>query len=161
MPTERSFVTSCVVNGKIYVFGGGNDNIGSKILSTVEIYDPSTDTWTQGTDMPIPRLLLSSCAVNGLIYVMGGVDNKDNIFSTVEIYDPKNDKWIEGENMPTARISARSYPVLDGKIYIIGGVGSNLAFLSDVWEYTPEGLQSVISSQGKLPTKWGTMKSHK
>jgi len=30
--------------------------------------------------------------------------------------------------------------------------------LSTVEEYAPEGLASAISSQGKLPTKWGGVK---
>jgi hypothetical protein len=89
---------------------------------------------------------------------MGGHGIFDSSFATVEIYDTRNDKWIKSEDMPTSRSTILNYPVMDGKIYIIGGVGAG-GFLSDVWEYTPEGLQSVVSSQGKLPTKWGNIKS--
>jgi N-acetylneuraminic acid mutarotase len=74
------------------------------MLSKVEIYDPSTDTWIKGTDMTITGYNISSCVVNGMIYLIGGADNRDNIFSTVEIYDPKNDKWIESEDMPAKSI---------------------------------------------------------
>jgi RNA polymerase sigma factor (sigma-70 family) len=157
MPTGRSFLTSCVLNNKIYVFGGANDGDVSKILSTVEIYDPTTDTWSKGSDMPKARVLIASCTVNGLIYVMGGWDKIGNL-SIVEIYDPKNDKWIEGENMPIPRDAMSSYPEVNGKIYVIGGY-SNIRYLSDTWEFTPEALQSAVSSQGKLPKTWGNIKS--
>lgn len=161
MPTARTFLASSVVNNKIYVFGGTNDNVASKVLSTVEIYDPSTDTWTKGSDLPTPMALLTSCVINGMIYTMGGCDSTYYNPTTVRIYDSKNDKWLEGKDMPTAegRISARNYPVLDGKIYAIGGQGLSGLFLSDVWEFIPEGLLSAISSQGKLPKTWGDIKS--
>jgi len=158
MPTARTFITGSVVNDKIYVFGGANDNIGSRLFPTVEIYDPSTDKWTKGSDMPIANSCLASCVVNGMIYIIGGAGN-GSILSSIEIYDPVNDKWLEGGNIPSARSNVPNYPVLDGKIYIIGGIGVNDLFLSDVWEYTPEALQSAISSQGKLPKTWGDIKS--
>jgi N-acetylneuraminic acid mutarotase len=160
MPTARTFLTSSVVNNKIYVFGGTNDNALSKVLSTVEIYDPSTDTWTKGSDLPTSMAILTSCAINEMIYIMNGYTVTSNPV-TVEIYDTKNDKWLEGKDIPTevGRISARNYPVLNGKIYAIGGNDSNNIFLSDVWEYTPEDLQSVVSSQDKLLTKWGNIKN--
>ncbi len=70
-------------------------------------------------------------------------------------------------NLPS-RVSTS---VVDGKIYAIGGTlamggGSRL---STVEEYIPEELQpeeqpeeqpvSSVSPQGKLPTKWGWVKS--
>ena len=158
MPTARSFATSCVVNNKIYVFGGVIDLV-TNFLSPVGIYDPSTDTWTKGSDMPTPRILLGSCIVNGMIYVMGGSDKNYNTTSALEIYDPANDKWIESENMPIARDNIKSYPVVNGKIYAIGGNDANGTFLSDAWEFTPEGLQSIVSSLGKLPSTWGNIKN--
>jgi RNA polymerase sigma factor (sigma-70 family) len=158
MPIAISFAANCVVKNKIYVISGVTNGI--KPLASVEIYDPSTDTWTKGSDMPTSRPLSASCAVNGMIYVMGGIDGDGNSISlsTVEIYDPKNDKWTESENMPIARFSVSNYPVIDEKIYIIGGVDDHNLFLSDVWEYTPESLQSVLSLNDKLPTKWGEVR---
>jgi RNA polymerase sigma factor (sigma-70 family) len=160
MPTARSFITGSVVNNKIYVFGGADTNGVAgpiKFLSTVEIYDPSTDTWTKGSDMPGPNVMLASCTVNGMIYIIGGQDY-NNILSSVEIYDPANDTWLKGINIPIERCSVSNYPVIDGKIYCIGGINFN-GCRSDVWEYTPEILQSIVSAQGKLPNTWGNIKS--
>ena len=53
----------------------------------------------------------------------------------------------------------RQSAVVDGRIYAIGGAIENWDIISPaVEEYTPEGWRA-ISSQGKLPTKWGEMKS--
>jgi len=66
MPTARWGLSTSVVDGRIYAFGG----IGS--FKKVEEYDPATDTWTEKTDMPTGRVFLASSAVDRKIYVIGG-----------------------------------------------------------------------------------------
>ena len=53
--------------------------------------------------------------------------------------------------------------VVTGKIYVIGGIVNYLAdnALSTVEEYTPEGWPFAVSPQGKIQTKWGTMKQNR
>lgn len=57
------------------------------IFSTVEEYDPVTDTWTEKVNMPTPRISLSTSVVNGKIYAIGGWNGDQFILSTVEEYD--------------------------------------------------------------------------
>ncbi len=83
MPTARMFLTTSVVNGRIYAIGGTDDKWN--ILSTIEEYDPMKDIWTKKTDMPTARCWTSSSAVSGKIYVIGGTSS--GILSTVEEYD--------------------------------------------------------------------------
>nr|HPO50525.1 kelch repeat-containing protein [Spirochaetota bacterium] len=52
MPTMRVNTSSSVFNGKIYVFGGKS---GSLYQNKVEIYDPTTNIWSSGTNMPTAR----------------------------------------------------------------------------------------------------------
>lgn len=74
IPTARWGLSTSVVNGKIYAIGGmaGDSVNGSREVSTVEVYDPTTDTWTMKADMPTARACISTCVVNGKIYVFGG-----------------------------------------------------------------------------------------
>ncbi len=44
MPTARWELSTSVVDGKIYAIGGAS-GYGSKVLRTVEAYDPATNTW--------------------------------------------------------------------------------------------------------------------
>ncbi|MHC4676573.1 MAG: kelch repeat-containing protein [Planctomycetota bacterium] len=110
--------STSVVNGRIYVIGGRMRHEASP-LSTVEEYDPATDTWTRKADMPTPSSRLSPCAVNGKIYVIG--------YSTVQEYDPVTDKWIQKSTIKALR-SRRNFStsVVNGKIYVIGGSTSSL-----------------------------------
>ncbi|HIE27921.1 TPA: hypothetical protein EYP66_11600 [Candidatus Poribacteria bacterium] len=53
MPTARYFLSASVVEGKIYVIGGGSGF--DEFYATVEVYDAATDTWVTRADMPTPR----------------------------------------------------------------------------------------------------------
>ncbi len=88
-------------------------------LSSVEEYDPETDTWTKKKDMPKPIGTLSAGVANDKIYITGGYDNK--VLATVAEYDPATDVWTEKKDMPTAR-NGHCTEALDGKIYVIGGL---------------------------------------
>jgi N-acetylneuraminic acid mutarotase len=91
-------------------------------LSTVEAYDPATDTWITKADIPSPRNQSTVAVVDGIIYVMGGQFGIGNVevLSTVEAYDPATGKWTRKADMPTARYGVTAC-VLDGRIYVFGG----------------------------------------
>jgi len=85
MPTAREGMTSGVVNGKIYVIGGFNENFG--VVNTVEVYDPTTDSWSSGEAMPSARTGVPSGVVNNIIYAIGGYDGFVDL-KTVEQFTP-------------------------------------------------------------------------
>jgi N-acetylneuraminic acid mutarotase len=120
MPTARWGLSTAVVDGKIYSIGGGQSPYGT-YMSTVEVYDPETDTWTTGkADMPTGRAFAGASVVNGKIYVVGGSPGPEASTSSVEEYDPATDTWTRKTNMPTAR-NVLSTSAVNGKIYAIGG----------------------------------------
>ena len=144
MPTVRSGFTTCVVNGKIFAIGGYVDGLGDLSLSTVEMYDPKTDTWERKADMPTARTDAATSVVDGKIYAMGGtalnrvevdvlLPNNEVIrlrrwkpedLPTVEMYDPDTDTWTPRADMPTPRNTSSC--VVDGKIYVIGGTSDKV-----------------------------------
>ncbi len=132
MPTPRSGLSTCVVNGKIYAIGGG------EIPSIVEEYDPVTDIWTKKASVPTARSAFSASAVNGKIYAIGGMVKGETV-STVEEYDPVTDKWTKKANMPTPR-AWLSTSAVNGKIYAMGGervAGGFGLVVPTVEEYDP------------------------
>ncbi len=148
IPTPRYYLSSSVVNGKIYAIGGWN-NVA--VLSATEEYDPATDTWIEKADMPTARFSLSTSVVNGKIYAIGGGTIAEEPLPTVEEYDPATDTWRKRADMPTARYGLATC-VLDGKIYAIGGrVKSNPKTVTSMVEvYDPvtdtwtEGVDMVV-----------------
>jgi len=125
MPTARQSLSTSVVDGTIYAIGGvagGGDPFNLiQVFSTVEAYDPSTDTWTKKTDMPTPRFIFSTSVVDGIIYAIGGAEDTTYAgLSTVEAYDPSTDTWTKKTDIPTPRWAV-STAVVNGIIYAIGG----------------------------------------
>ena len=135
MPTGRSLLSTCVVDGIIYVIGGW-----APALATVEAYDPGTDTWTSKAPMPTARYLLATSVVGGKIYAIGGYHHsiQGPIYSTMEVYDPAMDTWTKGDDIPVTT-AGLSTSVVDGKILVIGGTlkTHNPTFIdtSAVYEY--------------------------
>ena len=128
LPTKRWEFSTAVVDDKVYIIGGSlfDNNAGPFGLSTVEVYDPQTDTWRQVADMPTPRTNAKAAVVNGTIYVFGGYNSKDNFLQNwkmtdhVEAYDPLTDTWTQKKEMPISRFYF-GLGVVAGKAYLIGG----------------------------------------
>jgi uncharacterized protein (TIGR02246 family) len=139
-----------VVNGKIYAIGGGAGSSSSyssvETFSTVEEYDPATNTWTRKADMPTARGFHSANVVDGKIYVIGGSPRApfQGSVPTVEVYEPATDTWTRKNNMPSSR-SAGFSSVVDGKIYCFGGYGRRR-----VDEYNP--VTDTWTEKANMPT---------
>jgi len=112
MPTARSGLSTCVVDGKIYAIGGGAP------VTTVEQYDPATDTWAKKSNMQTPRVFFSASVVSGKIYAIGGYGTGGAFLSSVEQYDPLTDTWTLRAPMATPRKFGSS-AVVDGKRLVV------------------------------------------
>jgi N-acetylneuraminic acid mutarotase len=127
MSTTRSWLQTEVINGKIYAIGGMNVKVRDsegKSLSSTEVYDPSTNTWTTLASMSTARATLQTEVVDDKIYAIGGFDgcNPDELLST-EVYDPSTDKWTRLASMSKKRQYFYT-EVIDKVIYAIGGMNS-------------------------------------
>jgi N-acetylneuraminic acid mutarotase len=146
MPTPRALLSTSVVDGIIYAIGGGTGPYSD--FSTVEAYDPKTDTWTKKINMPTPRAALSTCAVDGIIYAIGGHWSPG--LATVEAYNPVTDNWTSKTPMPTSR-GFLSVSVVDGIIYAIGGCKDITGIgLSNVEAYDPK--TETWAEKASMPT---------
>lgn len=137
---------TAAVNGKLYV---------SESDQWMYEYDPSTDVWTSKTPMPVARNYISSfAALGGKIYAIGGAEpgHVPSEVSRVDVYDPATDSWQIGAipDMPTARTHlARTTPVVDNKIWVIGGWNGYSA-LHTVEVYDP--VSNSWSTDTPMPT---------
>ena len=137
MPTARTEVAGAVLDGKIYVIGGFEEN--GKATNIVEVYDPQTDSWDRVSSLPIPLEHTAVSTYNGKLFVVGGftmIDEKrtptDKLFS----YDPSTDMWKELKSMSEAR-GALTANFIDGILYAIGGEDSSLKTLTKTEAYDP------------------------
>ena len=130
-----------MIDGKLYVAGGANGS--DQHIATLQIFDPSQDSWTTGDPVPTEVWNGVGGVIDGLFYLTGGADASGIISSSLWIYDPTLDSWSSGAAMPEPRIGATS-EVLNGRMYVIGGLsvvgsGGTADPESTVFEYDPTG----------------------
>ncbi len=130
MNNARYGFPACVSNGKIYVFGGA---VGaSSYISSVEEYDPISDTWTSKTSMTNSIYGPGAANINGNIFLIGGTHSSSPL-STTNLYDPSNETWITKGSMNYARYLL-GVVAIDDDLYAIGGYSPSQRF-SNVEKY--------------------------
>jgi N-acetylneuraminic acid mutarotase/glucose/arabinose dehydrogenase len=108
-----------VVGDKLYVFGGHQNGADGK----VQIYDPATNLWTAGADMPWSALSTSTALIDGLVYAAGGIAGGTTV-DNCSVYDPVLDTWTAVQAMPSQQGRNHAAAGTDGeKFYIFGGRG--------------------------------------
>jgi N-acetylneuraminic acid mutarotase len=124
VPVPRHDVASCVVDGKIYIMGGGSHDYapGETFFDLVSRLDPETGVWENLDSLPESRVGAYACHINNKIYLFGGTKdwNSPNT-ATVYIYDIEKDEWTSGTDMPQG-ISFAGGCVYDNKVYLAGGL---------------------------------------
>jgi N-acetylneuraminic acid mutarotase len=157
MKSARAYHTASVLKGgKVLVSGGLVElrskswnivGLGGTSLSSAELYDPSTQTWTNTSNMNTERAYhTASVLIDGKVLVSGGLvelrSNSWNIgglggtsLNSVELYDPSTQTWTNTSNMNSARYHHTASVLTDGKVLFSGGLGD--ASLSNAELYEP------------------------
>ena len=74
LAVARNNFACAVHDGKIFVIGGGD----GRYLSSVEIFDPASETWTFGPMFPKELTDARAFSWGGSLWVMGGKNNHDH-----------------------------------------------------------------------------------
>ncbi|EDO34935.1 predicted protein [Nematostella vectensis] len=90
-------------------------------LSSVERYDPRTNTWTMVAPMNVRRSLLNVAVLDGRLYAVGGCDENNFRLNSVEHYNPFTDTWHYSAPMATCR-SSPCVLATGRALYVVGGV---------------------------------------
>uniref|UniRef100_A0A3P9I6N1 Kelch-like family member 23 n=1 Tax=Oryzias latipes TaxID=8090 RepID=A0A3P9I6N1_ORYLA len=106
------------ISSSVYIIGGYYWHP----LCEVHIWDPISNTWVQGKDIPdYERESYSVTLLGANIYVTGGYrTNTVEALDSVSIYNCDSDEWSKGCPMITARYYHSSV-ALRGCIYVLGG----------------------------------------
>jgi N-acetylneuraminic acid mutarotase len=100
MLEQRSEVAAVVFNNKIYAIGGYD---GQSFLSSVEVYDPVSDSWQKTASMITARAWPAVTVLDNKLFVVGGRISPNLLLNNCEIYDPVMDTWEVSTPIPSAR----------------------------------------------------------
>lgn len=119
-------------NGMVLVAGGWPGpgpccGSGTYALTSSELWDPATGTWTATGNLPSPyadhaAILLNSSKVliaGGESYGQGGFGRL--VIATAATYDPFAGTWTSVPNMSTPRDHAPAVSLSDGTVLVAGG----------------------------------------
>jgi len=133
--------------GKLYRIGGfqaknQTDEEDEELVSTADfsVYDPGTSKWTDLTPLPEPRSSFDAVVAGDSIFVVGGWalngDRSDSQWhGTAWEMDLSKEK-LEWKSIPAPpERRANSLAQLDGKIYLIGGMGDDASPTKSVMVY--------------------------
>jgi len=122
LPTALDHIQGVSLDGLIYYIGGLSGWPGPH-ADTVYIYDPETDSFSEGASMPRGRGAGGVAVHDGKIYYAGGLHTDDagtDVVAWFDVYDPQTDTWTALPDMPRARDHFHA-AVVDGVFYAIGG----------------------------------------
>lgn len=115
---QRTFAPAAISCDEcIYVFGGKD---GFEALSTVQCYQPSSNSWSLGPAMCQARKALCAVSFAGDLYAIGGCVNDNYALNRVEKLSVATQRWTELSPMTQERKYA-SAAVTGDNILVIGG----------------------------------------
>jgi large repetitive protein len=113
-------------NGQVLVAGGDNSALGGGYLSSAELYNPSTGSWTITGSMTTARqshqaVLLSK----GQVLVAGG-NNASGTLASAELYNPATGTWTATGSMITARYGFSLTLLPNSEVLAVQGTSAEL-----------------------------------
>jgi uncharacterized protein (TIGR03437 family) len=108
-----------VINGKLYLAGGWRTSPALP-TSSLEIYDPSVNAWTQGASMPALAGCSGADVIGGLLYVVSACNGFSGYVNSLYVYNPANNTWTTGTAMPHVH-SSPAVAAIGGILYVAGG----------------------------------------
>lgn len=132
---------------------------GGMAVPDVGIYDPLTDRWLRGKDMPIGV----GDAVIGVyrdryVYVIGGRSNQGPV-DNVQVYDLQKATWTDATHMPHA-VFGHSGAIVGDTIVYIGGAQNNPAGNSLRFVASNECWRGKIDHHDFSHIEWTQLPSH-
>jgi N-acetylneuraminic acid mutarotase len=134
MPMNLSYICANVISDKIYIIGGllGELEYGHpKASDATFIYDPTADTWSQGTPIPTGVFRYASAIIDDKIYIIGGIPTNSSPAASPsgqhfnQIYTPETDTWAFAADPPSpftfGTAAATTGTMAPKRIYLLGG----------------------------------------
>ena len=117
MENARAYSRSVLFNNELWVIGGMND---SGALSSVDIFDLDSLTWSVGPSLTIPKIAPIAWVSGGRIYIGGGTTGPNIFSNTIERFNPAIQTWESFGNIPEY-VTSKGFAILDDRIFTAGG----------------------------------------
>ncbi|EWH09783.1 hypothetical protein DS2_10868 [Catenovulum agarivorans DS-2] len=118
-PHPRHEATFIEFDGKFYALGG-------RRIQAVSIFDPATNSWSQGAKPPLEIHHFQAAIYNNKIVIAGAMTGrypKEQAVENIIFYDPKLDEWQQGPEIPADRRRGGAGVVIkNDTLYLLSGI---------------------------------------
>ena len=135
-------------DGRVLAAGGfhiQSDDRFTHLLNSVELYDPTTGTWSETGKLNAHRYGHTATLLeNGKVLVAGGVSDFDTgVLDSAELYDPDTGTWSTTGKLNTHRYGHTATLLQNGNLLVAGGAGNptsndDAALISSAELYDPD-----------------------
>jgi hypothetical protein len=148
-------VAAPLPDGRVLVAGGCCISAPPYWLSSAEIFDPATNTFSSAGigSMSVPRVGAAAGTLpDGRVLVAGGYAGNAPTYSSAEFFDPTTDTFSSAGigSMSVPRADAVAAPLPDGRVLVAGGIREYWAlyacYLSSAEVFDPA--SNSFSSEG-------------
>jgi hypothetical protein len=153
MRTARAGATATVLkDGRVLVVGGSGNGEGGP-LTSAELYDPASCTFTSTGSMPASQVTAATLLDDGDVLFAGGFDGSAGGLASSLLFDPSTGSFSPTGSMTIAREGASATRLQDGRILIAGGqsdLQGDAKFLATAELYDPA--TRTFSATGSMLT---------
>src|SRR5437588_121391 len=154
MNSARELAAQATLGDGSILAAGGTD--GTNILSSAEVYSPSSGGWTPTGTMADAREDFPAVTLpDGRVLVTGGLGSSGSVLAGAELYDPASGTWSSAGALAVGRYFHTATLLKSGKVLVTGGctVSGCSAFTGESELYDPA--TNSWSAGGSLGTaRW-------
>ena len=143
--TPRSAHTATTLrSGQVLIVGGMTS--GGSALSSVELFDPGTNSSQELSDLSERRTgHTATLLADGRVLIAGGYDGE--YLASLEVFDPATRRFGPAGSLMVARSGQTATLLPDGRVLFVGGVGTGWTFLASAEIYDPSlGKSKLVGS---------------
>lgn len=150
MSVERAAHQATVLEtGQVLVTGGCAGQGCDRYHASVELFDPTTQSFQPAPPMSTPRAGHAAASLtDGRVLIVGGWTGQ-GASASAEVYDPATGQWTVVGEMIDGRESLMAVPLPDGRVLIAGG-SDGVRDLASAEVFDPG--TSTFSSVGPMGT---------
>ena len=151
-----------LLDGRVLVVGGIGPVSATEhdVLSSAELYDPNTRSWTATGSLATPRAQGGTAVrlEDGRVLIAGGDGPGEPMLASAEVFDPFSGQWIATASMAGPRVESAAAMLVDGSVLVTGGFsvpGGPDALLASAEVFEPG--TGRWRDAGRMPTaRFGT-----
>ena len=164
VPGSAGRLAAGAVGGRdhVFLFGGYviDGQGGENTLPDVNVYDPLSDRWFRGADIPAPvDDFVLGMYHDRFIYLVSGW-SKDKTVQDVQMYDAEKNVWASATPIPGTAVFGHSGALLNDTIVYVDGAYSNPAGSSPKFVASDECWMGKIDHKDPVKIQWSKLPNH-